>query len=168
MRFIILSLVFSLNSFSHDFTNAFARVLKDQRIPLPPENIDATQAARDLHVNVEALPKSIKKGRVIDPDLLSKPKSYQSFRHNDFAAELAVLDHFLRSKKIKPSLSRKKKKNKPKALNTKEICAAAQALWALESMGNTMIYSLHDHVLKKKNSFSSALHAATMWTYAIQ
>ena len=64
MRFIILSLVFSLNSFSHDFTNAFARVLKDQRIPLPPENIDATQAARDLHVNVEALPKSIKKGRL--------------------------------------------------------------------------------------------------------
>lgn len=163
MRFIILSMVLSLNSFSHDFTDAFARVLKDQRIPLPPENIDATKAAQELSVNLESLPKSIKKGRVIDPDLLSKPQSYQSFRHNDFAAELAVLDHFLRSKKpLSPS-----SKNK-KAPTAKETCASAQALWALESMGNTMIYSLHDHVLKKKNSFSSALHAATMWTYAIQ
>ena len=75
MRFIILSMVLSLNSFSHDFTDAFARVLKDQRIPLPPENIDATKAAQELSVNLESLPKSIKKGRVIDPDLLSKPKS---------------------------------------------------------------------------------------------
>ncbi len=165
MRFIILSLILSLNGFSHDFTTAFARVLQDQRIPLPPENINATKAAQELGVNLQSLPKSIKSGRSIDPDLLSKLNIYQAFRHDDFAAELAVLDHFLRSQKTKPSSSRKKRKNKAQA---KEICAAAQALWALESMGNTMTYALHDQILKKKNSFSSALHAATMWTYAIQ
>lgn len=168
MRFILLSLILSLNSFSHDFTDAFARVLKDQRIPLPRENINATQVAQELGVHIESLPKSIKNGRSIDPALLSKPNIYQEYRCNDFAAELAVLDHFLRSKKTVSALGKKKKKSKKKAPNTKEICAAAQALWALESMGNTMIYALHDQVLKQKNSFSSALHAATMWTYAIQ